>query len=171
MFRPPFLYAIFLTVLMLGCGKPSQYKNISLVTESKDKKYRVWLYEHSERFDRNFDVWVERTADGFKTNIFQSPDEGLAGTERIVWKGDHSEFVLVGKEFLVESATKAGVEELYLWYDLNKRQLHCNASQASHPHPRFSAADVNWEQRYENEIFRNPKAGPGERVGLPSESH
>ena len=88
MFRPPFLYAIFLTVLMLGCGKPSQYKNISLVTESKDKKYRVWLYEHSERFDRNFDVWVERTADGFKTNIFQSPDEGLIIHEQYAIRGD-----------------------------------------------------------------------------------
>src|SRR5688500_17358168 len=150
MSRSHFSYAIVLIVLMLGCGKPSPYKNISLVSESKDKKYRVWLYEHPKRFDRNFDVWVERIADEYKTNIFKSPDEGLPGTERIIWKGD-SEFLLVGKKFLVEGATKAGVEELYLWYDFNKQELHCNASQAKDPHPRFSAADINWEQRYENE--------------------
>jgi hypothetical protein len=103
--------AALLFVFLLGCEKPAANENISLVSESKDGAYRVWLYEHPNRMDRNFDLWVERVADGFKTNIFQSPDEGRPiGTERIIWNREHNEFVLVGREFYVENGPRLPLE-------------------------------------------------------------
>lgn len=149
--------AFCLALLMLGCGKPGQYENISLVSESADKKFRVWLYEHQNLFDRNFDVWVEQIGGGFRTNIFQSPDEGIPGTERIIWSRDHTEFVLVGKEFNVENASRIGLERPYLWYSFKTQKLYCNASQAEHP--RFSEDDLKWDGRYENDVFRNAEVG------------
>lgn len=141
-----------LAFLFLGCSK-SEFENISLMSESEDKKYRVWLYEHPNRFDRNFDVWVEHTAEGFRTNIFKSPDEGLPGTERIIWSRDHDEFVLVGKEFIVENWSKIQLERPYLWYSFKTQKLYCNASQAEHP--RFSDDDLKWSGQYENDVHRN----------------
>lgn len=146
---------VFLTVLMLGCGKTDQFENISLVSESRDKKYRVWLYEHPNRMDRNFDVWVEQIADGSRTNIFKSPDEGRpVGTERIIWSENNDEFVLVGKEFFLANPSEIGLERPYLWYSFKTQKLYCNASQTELPH--FSEDDLTWSG-YENDVYRNAK--------------
>jgi hypothetical protein len=145
-------------VLWAGCsGAPNT--DASLISESSTGAYRVTLLELNGGMDRNFEVWLERKADGFRTNIFRSPDEGRPGTERIIWSRDHSQFVLVGRHFVVEDRPRIPIETLYLLYDIPSGKLWCNASQASLPRFReTNFSTLSWSGNYENDIYRKSRA-------------
>ncbi len=131
--RPVIAAAI---VFGAGCFEPAG-TDASLISESKNGAFQVTVLELTGMLDRNFQIWLQRRSDGFKINLFQSPDEGTPiGSERIIWSGDHSQFVLVGKEFFVEDGSRLPIEKLYLLYDIPTGKLWCNASQA--PGPRFT---------------------------------
>jgi hypothetical protein len=148
---------VFLGLILLiasGCIEKAPAE-ASLISASADGAYRVTLLE-LPNFDRNFEIWLERAKDGFKTNIFRSPDEGRpVGTERIIWSGDHSQFVLVGRKFSVEDGPRIPMETLYVLYDIPTSSLWCNANQA--PGPRFTKTNFNtqpWSGNYENDVYR-----------------
>jgi len=144
--------AALLSILLLGCIR--QEDEPSLISQSEDKAYRVTIVEHLGRMDRNFAIWVERMRDGYTTNIFESPDEGRPiGTERIIWNREHTQFVLVGREFFVENGPRIQIETPYLLYDLPSGKLWCNAAQRSAP--RFTLDNLtNWTGSYENDVHR-----------------
>ena len=93
--------------------------------------------------------------DGNKTRIFQSPDEGLPGTERIIWRRDHSQFVIVGRNFFVDERPRIPMDVLYLLYDIPTGKVWCNAAQAGGE--RFTMENLkDWDGSYENDVFRRP---------------
>jgi hypothetical protein len=145
-----------LLLLFVACsGSPGT--DASLISESSTGAHRVTLLELEGGMDRNFEIWLEQKADGFKTNIFRFPDEGRPiGTERIIWSGDHSQFVLVGRHFMVEDRSSLPIEALYLLYDIPTGKLWCNASQTTGT--RFTQTNFNtlsWSfGNYENDVFR-----------------
>jgi hypothetical protein len=152
------MIAFCVVLLLVACFEPPG-TDASLISESSMGAYRVTLLELTGRMDRNFEIWLERKADGFKTNIFRSPDEGRPiGTERIIWSRDHSQFVLVGQHFLVDDGPRIPIETLYLLYDIPTGKLWCNASQATGT--RFSQTNFNtlsWDGNYEHDVFRKEK--------------
>jgi hypothetical protein len=101
------------------------------------------MVEHLGRLDRNFYLRLHRVADKTVATLFDSPDEGRpVGTERIVWSRDSSQFVLLGRHFVVaEPAQFTNGESLYLLYDTKSGKLRCNATQQSQ-YPKFSRDDL-----------------------------
>lgn len=142
-----------LVLALVACGGPTTAE-ATLISESLTKAYRVSIVEAPGLIDRNFEVLMERN-DGFKTSIFRSPDEGAPGTERIIWRRDHSQFVLVGRKFLVDNGPRIPMEVLYLMYDIPTGKVWCNASQKDAP--RFTMENLkDWDGSYENDVFRRP---------------
>jgi hypothetical protein len=149
------IFATAFLLLLCGCGKPRP-PEASLISESKTKAFRVSIVELPV-WDRNFEVWIERTNDGSKTLIFKSPDEGLPGTERIMWRRDHSQFVIVGRNFIVDDSPQIPMDVLYLLYDIPTGKMWCNAAQAAGE--RFTMQNLkDWDGSYENDVFRRPVA-------------
>lgn len=120
----------------------SRSQSNTLVSLSPDGRWRVWLVEVGRFVDRNYELRLEDMQNGEKTTIFSSPDEGEPiGTERIVWSPDSSRFLLLGRHFwAVPEAALPGGEQVYLSYDLQTREVRCNATQSTLP--RVNLADA-----------------------------
>ena len=104
-------------------------ERITLISVSPNDSVRVLLVERSF-IDRNFELRVQKRETAWKT-IFKSPDEGKpAGSERIVWSSDSSQFVLIGRHFISKEFSNnfklQNGEILYLLYDLKENRLYCH---------------------------------------------
>lgn len=111
---------------------------------SPDGRYSIHLIEiqpnHPLRLDRNFRlelVQVEASGEPVASSrdiLFESPDEGPAGTERFIWSKDGMYVLLVGREFFVDRELPTAGEEgehAYLLYHVPTRRLWVNARQIS----------------------------------------
>ena len=105
-------------------------EKITLQSSSPDGSHRVTLRELPVFLDRNFVLELLDSHTGQSKEVFRSPDEGLPGSERIIWSEDGTRFLLLGTNFVtVPAAALSDGEQLYLMYDLVSGTLRCNASQ------------------------------------------
>ena len=150
--RPAFPSICFLVVLVLaGCDRT----HVSLSSTSPNGSNQVEIVELKRFADRNFVLRLHRG--GTQTNMFYSPDEGPAGTERILWSKDSAWMLLIGRNFVVEEQAKLpDGQQLYLLCDINSGDMRCNASQSQHR--RFAITDVaafSWEGSIERGVGAN----------------
>lgn len=105
-------------------------EKVTLQSLSPDHSYRVTLRELPVFLDRNFALELVDSRTGRSNEVFRSPDEGLPGSERIIWSEDSTRFLLLGTNFVtVSGATLPNGEQLYLMYDTVSGIIRCNASQ------------------------------------------
>ena len=125
----------FLWVLwdLVRWGRHREY--VSLRSESPNGYYAVEIGELPVFLDRNFQVRLRSLPSQFALSVLLSPDEGVPGTERIVWSKDSTRFVLLGRNFSVEPHARTGGtnEVLYLLYDVGSGSAWCNAAQKGLP--------------------------------------
>ena len=117
-------------------------EQITLQSVSPDGSRRVTLRELPVFLDRNFALALVDSRTGQSNQVFRSPDEGLPGSERIIWSADSERFLLLGTNFstLSEARLPSG-EQLYLMYDAVSGTLRCNASQQN-KYPPFTTNDL-----------------------------
>jgi hypothetical protein len=141
-------------LLCAGCDSWKEGTRVSLTSTSPDRRIRVEIVEITGRFDRNFFLRVSDLETGTTTNVFYSPDEGGPGTERIVWSGDSSRLLLLGREFSVEERGRMpDGEQVYLLYDTKSGNLKCNATQ-QHRYGGFTHAEleaIHWTDKIEQD--------------------
>ena len=117
-------------------------EKITLQSLSPDGSYRVTLRELPVFLDRNFALELVDSHTGQSNLVFRSPDEGLPGSERIVWSQDSTRFLLLGTNFsALSEASLPGGQQLYLMYDTVSGTLRCNASQQN-KYPPFTTNDL-----------------------------
>src|SRR5690242_16849794 len=63
-------------------------EKITLQSLSPDGSHRVTLRELPAFLDRNFALELVDPRTGHSNQVFRSPDEGLPGSERIIWSED-----------------------------------------------------------------------------------
>lgn len=138
-------------VVATGCEKPPAGASLSSVSENGAHRVTIVEKRHSPR---RFEIWLERVKDGYKTNIYRSPHETPGfGTERIVWRDDHSQFVVIGRNLFVNNPPIVPMETLYLLYDLPTGKLWCNSIEGNHR--PFSETNIQaWRGSYENDRWR-----------------
>ncbi|HYG35203.1 MAG TPA: hypothetical protein VEC99_10485 [Clostridia bacterium] len=117
-------------------------ERVTLQSQSPDGSRRVILRELPGFMDRNFSLVLENLRTGQTNEVFSSPDEGLPGSERIVWSEDSTRFLLLGTNFhTLNHADLPGGEQLYLVYDTVSGSLCCNAAQQS-KYESFTTNDI-----------------------------
>jgi hypothetical protein len=117
-------------------------ERVTVQSQSPDGSRRVILRELPVFADRNFSLVLEDLRTGQTNEVFRSPDEGVPGSERIVWSEDSTRFLLLGTNFFTLShASLPSGEQLYLVYDTVSGSLRCNAAQQS-KHESFTTNDI-----------------------------
>jgi hypothetical protein len=117
-------------------------ERVSLQSQSPGGSHRVILRELPGFIDRNFSLVIENLRTGQTKEVFRSPDEGLPGSERVVWAEDSTRFLLLGTNFYTLShARLPSGEQLYLVYDVGSGSLRCNASQQD-KYESFTTNDI-----------------------------
>lgn len=134
-------------------SEASRATTVSLASIAPDGRFLAEIVEKTDgRLDRNFFVRILDLKTGATTNIYNSPDEGPPGTERIVWSADGSRLLLVGNKFLVDELGRMpDGHQLYLLYDFTTGSLKCNASQDGR-YEGFGAAEldgIDWREKVE----------------------
>lgn len=119
-----FAYRDEFGVLNLQLGE-----RLTLISVSPDDSTRALLVEPRSFIDRNFEVRIQEEGKSPIT-IYRSPDEDKpAGSERIIWSRDGSQFMLVGRHFISrrfdDFKLKNG-EILYLMYNTKTKQMYCH---------------------------------------------
>lgn len=121
---------------------------ITINSLSPNEHYRVKLIEVKTDFSRvgrNFRITIEHLNinQNLPIVIFNSPDEGLPiGTEEIIWSKDSSKFLIIGNYFITkEKDTLQSGKLLYLLYNLNTKQVNCNALQQN-KYPTFKLNNI-----------------------------
>jgi hypothetical protein len=149
-----------LLICVVACGKKTAAPAASLISASRNGSHRVSIVElrrveDGDNSRRNFEIWLERVSDGFRTNIYRSRDEGgRSDTDRILWRDDHSQFVVLGRNFIVRESPNVPMETLYLLYDVPSGKVRCNSIQAAEP--GFSQKELGlWRGSYENDELRS----------------
>ncbi len=147
----PWLIAIAAVIIALAAVRRSlsPRPTTTLVSLSPSESHRVHLIEMPTWIDRNFEVRLEDMDTQSVITVFRSPDEGRpVGSERIIWSADGKYFLLIGKHFAANERSASGDGYfLYLMYDLNTGEIHCNATQQREPKP-FTKTDIDsisWE--------------------------
>ena len=157
--KPPRIFTVIAVVTVvvtaLFCGgmywKFNRIRETNtLISSSPDGRTRVLLVDRRTEFqiDRNFDLRIEQPTGSPAKTIFQSPDEGLPRTERIIWSADGNSFILLGQDFnVVPEAKLSNGEQLYLKYDFTTGELKCNARQTDLPRFSIDETEVMSEQK------------------------
>jgi hypothetical protein len=138
-----------LIIVASGCGKSGPSLTISKAAPNSSFLVELWDEPRGFNIDRHFKVILRDRRTNAETVLFKSPDEGAPGTERFAWSRDSRYFVLIGKNFGIEtnapltrynSSYKAD-EYAYLLYDTSEKRLFCNANQ-DETFPRFWINDL-----------------------------
>ena len=139
---------LFATVCcFLGCSPPASRTFVA--KHSPDGKCLAELVESISggvgNGDRHIEVRLSSPNGSTQAEtIFKSPDVG-APTERLLWSKDSRYLLVVGKVGGLAvgpgAVTDTG-DVLYLFYDLQKRDLRCNETQLNVPMKSFDFRDV-----------------------------
>jgi hypothetical protein len=113
----------------------------SLVSLSPNERFRVVVIERAAEFgDRYFKVLLQESQTRSTTQILLSSEEGKpVGTERVVWKSDSSQFMIVGRKYMaythipiearkeldLDKFTLKNGDSIYMIYDVVAHRLHC----------------------------------------------
>lgn len=136
-------FAILLSVVLLmssACRK-DQAPVISLTSVSPDNTLRSEIREKGgQGFDRRFFVDVYSVTNNKPFTMFESPDENVPGSERILWSSNSLYFLITGN---LSCCIDAYVNKscLYLLYSVRSNAVYCNSSQVL-LYPRFSTNDI-----------------------------
>jgi hypothetical protein len=94
------LFRFALISMLVGCYSKTNRSD----STSPDRHYVVRIIERSDRaIDRRFKVVLRDNWKKAETLIYESPDEGVPGSERFLWATNSSAFLLIGRNFVVKT--------------------------------------------------------------------
>jgi hypothetical protein len=136
------LLGAWVALVTMFVGTP----HVSLSSRSPDSRIWAELYETTRSFDRHFQVrltkyWLNIIP--IRHVVYNSPDEGPRGGERLVWSKDGRYVLLLGPTlFGTHNACLSSGDVLYLLVNAQTLETASNASQTGPRYRRFSLNEI-----------------------------
>jgi hypothetical protein len=142
--RPALTALVVALVILAGMRVLVGMPYVAISVPSPDGRVVAELVETYRFIDRRFEIRLTTRWLGViprRRTLFQSPDEGGPGGERLLWSRDGRYVLLVGPNlFAVAEACLASGHKLYLLADASMGSVRVNATQTRHT--RFSVEDL-----------------------------
>jgi hypothetical protein len=142
--RPVLTALVVALVILAGMRVLMGMPYVAISVPSPDGSVVAELVETYWFIDRHFEIRLTTRWLGViprRRTLFQSPDEGGRGGERLLWSRDGRYVLLMGPNlYAVAEACLASGDKLYLLADASTGSVRVNATQTRHT--RFSVEDL-----------------------------